>query len=99
MIADAVRFGSGTDSTSGLPRWQMSAQDFLTFQGQTGVTDDIDCRPAVGNLLSATGAVNASNAVYVSLQVDSSTTTTLTGVHSFYYGNVNLLPLLNPLYP
>ena len=76
-IADAVRIGGGVDRDTGLPRWQMAALHWLSFDGMPGTSayNDVTVRPAWANAIGA--------GVYVSLHANAGGDQTSSGTSTY----------------
>jgi N-acetylmuramoyl-L-alanine amidase len=79
VIADAVRVGGGTDAAAALPRWKMSAEEWLAFDAAQGVAGigDVTVRPAWAEALGAD--------LYLSLHANAGGTSTTSGTSSYRY--------------
>jgi len=79
VIADAVRLGGGTAAVSGLPWWQMSARDWLTWDAHPGLSEygDVTVRPAYAEAMDGQ--------VYLSMHANAGGTSTTSGTSTYRF--------------
>ncbi|HOU54941.1 MAG TPA: hypothetical protein PLQ97_13515 [Myxococcota bacterium] len=79
VIADAVRLGGGMAPASGLPWWQMSARDWITWDGHPGLSEygDVTVRPAYAEAMDGQ--------VYLAMHANAGGTTTTSGTSTYRF--------------
>lgn len=79
VIADAVRLGGGRAAASGLPWWQMSSRDWISWDGHPGLSGygDVTVRPAYAEAMDGQ--------VFLSMHANAGGTTTTSGTSTYRF--------------